>query len=319
MGSWMVMSLNCPRAAYKADHDDQKLIDELKYLMNKSVEVFRVKKKWMDHLLASNRIPFAAMTPRDPNTGEKGAIAVDFAALVYTIGVVGINEMVQYHTGKSMYESPDSFKFAIRIMYEMKLHAQRLSQENGIEIALARTPAETTAQRFAVSDLLHPEYAGKAENNMNGDVELTKKELGTTKDLPVYYTNGTHIPPGADISVIERINYEQTFFPIVDGGNILHIWLGEGTPDPDGLQEMAMHIAKNTATGYFAFTRDITICKDEGYVTSGIKDSCPKCGSENIDHLSRITGYLQSVDGWNAGKRQELVDRTRADPNNLKV
>ncbi|MDV0446994.1 hypothetical protein MsAg5_08620 [Methanosarcinaceae archaeon Ag5] len=321
MGSWMVMSLNCPRAAYKAEHDDEKLFEELKYLMAKSIEVFRVKKKWMDHLLDCNRIPFAAMTPKDPNTGEKGAIAVDFDSLVYTIGVVGINEMVQYHTGSSIYESKDSYKFAIRVMYEMKMYAQKLSQENGIEIALARTPAETTAQRFAVSDLLHPEYAGKAECNMNGDVELAKRELanGSGKDLPVYYTNGTHVPPSADISIIERINVEQTFFPIVDGGNILHIWLGEGNPDPQGLQEMAMHIAKNTHTGYFAFTRDITVCKDEGYVASGIKECCPKCGSGNIDHLSRITGYLQSVNGWNAGKKQELVDRTRVDPRNMKV
>jgi len=77
---------------------------------------------------------------------------------------------------------------------------------------------------------------------------------------------------------------------------------------------MAMHIAKNTHTGYFAFTRDMTVCKDEGYVASGIKECCPKCGSHNIDHLSRITGYLQSVDGWNAGKKQELLDRTRTDP-----
>jgi ribonucleoside-triphosphate reductase len=162
MGSWMVMSLNCPRAAYKAERDDQKLIGELKHLMDKSIEVFRVKKKWMDHLLECNRIPFAAMTPKDPNTGQKGAIAVDFDSLVYTIGVVGINEMVQYHTGKAIYESKDSYKFAVRIMYEMKMYAQKLSSENGIEIALARTPAETTAQRFAVSDLLHPEYAEKS-------------------------------------------------------------------------------------------------------------------------------------------------------------
>ena len=319
MGSWMVMSLNCPRAAYKAERNDEKLLAELKYLMNKSVEVFRVKKKWMEHLLNCGRIPFAAMTPKDPNTGKLGTIAVDFSSLVYTIGVVGINEMVKYHTGFAIHESKDSYKFAIRIMYEMKMYAQKLSAEAGITIALARTPAETTAQRFAVSDLLHPEYAKKAERNMNGDVELTKKELGSSKDLPVYYTNGTHIPPGADISVIERINYEQTFFPIVDGGNILHIWLGEGVPDPDGLQEMAMYIAKNTHTGYFAFTRDMTICKDEGYVAAGIQECCPKCGSANIDHLSRITGYLQSVDGWNAGKRQELVDRTRTEPRNLRV
>lgn len=312
MGSWMVMSLNCPRAAYKAEHDDEKLLNELKFLMKKCVEVFRIKKNWMDHLLACNRIPFASQTPRDPNTLKKGAVAVDFDSLVYTIGVVGINEMVKYHTGKAIYESKDSYRFAIRMMYEMKLYAQKLSAENGITIALARTPAETTAQRFAISDLIH--YGDKAENNMNGDVEQARKFLGTTKDLPVYYTNGTHIPVGADISIIERIGYEQTFFPIVDGGNILHIWLGEGAPDPDGLQEMAMYIAQNTQTGYFAFTRDMTICKDEGYVASGIKDCCPKCGSTNIDHMSRITGYLQSVSGWNAGKKQELLDRVRVDP-----
>lgn len=318
MGSWMVMSLNCPRAAYKAEHNDERLLAELKKLMSKSVEVFHIKKKWMTHLLECNRIPFASQTPRDPNTHEKGSVAVDYDSLVYTIGVVGINEMVQYHTGHAIHESRDSYRFAVRMMYEMKQYAHKLSEEHGITIALARTPAETTAQRFAVSDLLHAQYASKAEFNMNGDIETAKKELGTTKDLPVYYTNGTHIPVAADISVIDRINYEQTFFPIVDGGNILHIWLGEGNPDPDGLQEMAMYIARNTQTGYFAFTRDITVCKDEGYVASGIKDCCPKCGSCNIDHLSRITGYLQSVSGWNAGKKQELLDRVRVNPNSFK-
>jgi ribonucleoside-triphosphate reductase len=30
-----------------------------------------------------------------------------------------------------------------------------------------------------------------------------------------------------------------------------------------------------------------------------------------VQHLSRITGYLQSVEGWNRGKRQELKDRKR--------
>jgi anaerobic ribonucleoside-triphosphate reductase len=27
--------------------------------------------------------------------------------------------------------------------------------------------------------------------------------------------------------------------------------------------------------------------------------------------VSRVTGYLQDVSGWNAGKRQELKDRMR--------
>ena len=127
MGSWMVMSLNCPRAAYNAEHDDDVLLAELKRLMNKSVEVFHVKQKWMQHLLDCNRIPFAPQTPRDPNTGAKGLIAVDYDSLVYTIGVVGINEMVKYHTGSAIHESKDSYRFAIRMKYEMKKYAQELS------------------------------------------------------------------------------------------------------------------------------------------------------------------------------------------------
>jgi len=318
MGSWMVLSLNCPRAAYRAEDNDEKLFNELKTLMNRGVEVFKIKRKWMNSLIKKNRIPFAAQCPKDPNTGEKGAMAVDFDSLVYTIGIVGINEMVQYHTGYQIHESPAAYKLAIRAMFEMKMHAQKLSKENGMEIALARTPAETTAQRFAVSDLLHREYADKAELTIKGDLKTAKRELNETHDLPIYYTNGTHIPPGADVSLPERIKYEHTFFPIVDGGNIMHIWLGEGKPDPDGLQELAMHIAKNTQTGYFAFTRDMTVCTDEGYVSAGLLDKCPKCGSENVQHLSRITGYLQSVEGWNRGKRQELLDRKRYNTRELR-
>ena len=30
-----------------------------------------------------------------------------------------------------------------------------------------------------------------------------------------------------------------------------------------------------------------------------------------IDHFSRITGYYQKIEGWNAGKIQELKDRKR--------
>ncbi|HII00819.1 TPA: anaerobic ribonucleoside-triphosphate reductase [Methanosarcinaceae archaeon] len=318
MGSWMVMSLNCPRAAYKAEQDDEKLFNELKFLMNKAIEVFKIKRRWMNSLIKMNRIPFASQRPRDPTTGEKGAMAVDFESLVYTIGVVGINEMVQYHTGYQMHESPAAYKLAIRAMFEMKMYAQKLSEETGMEIALARTPAETTAQRFAVSDMLHKEYADKAELTIKGNLDAAMREIHDTHDLPIYYTNGTHIPPGADISLVDRINYEHTFFPVVDGGNIMHIWLGEGNPDPDGLQELAMHIAKNTQTGYFAFTRDMTVCTDGGYVASGLLDKCPKCGSENVEHLSRITGYLQPVDGWNKGKQQELLDRKRYGTRNLR-
>ena len=39
---------------------------------------------------------------------------------------------------------------------------------------------------------------------------------------------------------------------------------------------------------------------------------CPKCQNHDCSPLSRITGYIGAVDGWNASKQQELQDRVKA-------
>ncbi len=259
MGSWQVVSVNCPRAAYNAEGDDARLFAELKKLMDVAVEIFKIKRRWMDNIRGNGRMPFAMQRPKDPNTGERGAVAVDLEGLVYTIGVVGVNEMVQHHLGKQLHESKAAFKLAIRAMTELELYGRELSKKNNMTIALARTPAETTGQRFAVADLLDRRYHDFAAKVIKGDVELGLEQLGKSRDLPIYYTNGTHVAPGADVSLLKRMEIEHVFFPIVDGGNIFHIWLGEARPDPRGLMDMAMKLCRTTQIGYFAFTRDITV------------------------------------------------------------
>lgn len=50
----------------------------------------------------------------------------------------------------------------------------------------------------------------------------------------------------------------------------------------------------------------ISICPECGeYI-------CPECGAHDVSPISRITGYLQDVNSWNAAKRRELVDRTKS-------
>lgn len=260
MGSWCVTSFNAPRAAYLAQKDDEILLEILKEFINLCTIVFEEKRKWMNLALEHNRIPFAQQRPVDPiNNQIRGPPAVDFDGLVYTIGIVGLNEMILAHTGHQMHEDKSSWAFALTIMLKLKTYVEELSKEKGYTIALARTPAETTGQRFAVKDLQDDTYCEYAKQFVQGDVEYALANISNTTDLPVYYTNGTHVPPNANISIGKRIETEHVFFPIVDGGNILHIWTGEHSPSPEGLMDIAMNMCKNTQVGYFAFTRDLTL------------------------------------------------------------
>ena len=72
MGAWQVVSLNCPRAAYEAGGDDHLLFSHLKKMMDKAIELFSIKRFWMDHIVASGRMPFATQQPKDPVTGKVG-------------------------------------------------------------------------------------------------------------------------------------------------------------------------------------------------------------------------------------------------------
>ena len=106
---------------------------------------------------------------------------------------------------------------------------------------------------------------------------------------------------------------EASFHPLFNGGTILHVFLGEAFPDSEALWKFTRHIAEKTLTGYFAYTKDTTICKACKKVHYGLLEKCPNCGAIGtaLEHWSRITGYYQEVSGWNAGKREELRNRNR--------
>jgi len=312
MGSWQVSSMNLPRMAYNANGDDEKLFEESRRLMDLSLEVFEAKKKWMDRAIKNERIPFATQRPLDPRTGEKGTQAVDFDQLSFTIGFVGGNEMAQYHTGYQLHENPEAVKILIKLILEMQKYKKVLEQRSGYKISLARTPAESTAQTFAIADLLTDRYRSNAEKLVKGDIEQAKFMLADkNKDVPVYYSNGTQVDVKANMGVFDRLDLEQKFFPLLNGGNMFHVWLGDANPDPEALYNMTKRIATKSNVGYYAYTKDLTVCSDCGKVTSPIFEQCPYCGSNKVEWWSRVTGYYQAVSGWNTSKKQELMDRYR--------
>lgn len=299
LGAMEVVSINMPRLAYVAQGSDSKLFEELRRQMELAKEVLLIKRDTILKQAAHERIPFASQRP-------KGApSAVDFEGLSLVIGTVGINEMVQHHIGKQLHEDSNAVRFAVRTIIEMeKIRKEFEAQHPGIKFAIARTPAESTAQTFAVADLIHhPKAAGKTVKGALAGLKLD------SRDLPVYYTNGTHINVSAQVTLSKKMEIEEKFFPALSGGNIFHVWLGEANPNPEAIFNLNKNGFANSWIGYYAYTKDLSVCPTCGFVSGGLHKACPKCNAAGMKWYSRITGYYQDVNGWNEAKKQELLDR----------
>lgn len=50
-----------------------------------------------------------------------------------------------------------------------------------------------------------------------------------------------------------------------------------------------------------------------------MEGKCPCCGSNRVEHMTRVTGFFSKVEGWNKGKIAELKDRKIAAGMNRKI
>jgi ribonucleoside-triphosphate reductase len=290
-GAIQVTTINLPQIAYEAHGDDTKLFEILRKRMDTAKEVHHIKQDIIRKRLKQGLLPFLSQPIDDKGTPY---FIVDKQGC--EIGMVGLNEMLKYHTGEELHESDNAWKFGLKVIYEMKKTAAEYRKDTGFLFGISRTPAESAAYRLAKIDM---------HKYKDAIVQ------GDTKTEAVYYTNSCHVRPSADVSLSERIRKEAAFHPLLDGGAMSHIWLGEGEPDPEAINKFTERIARNTLMSYFAYTRDLTVCNNCLFTVGGVLRQCPKCASKNIDWYSRVTGYVQRVSSWNKGKQQEFLDRQR--------
>lgn len=307
MGGNQVVTINLPRLAYKANGDDEVLLEELASAMDIAKQYLLMKREWMLGFARKGSLPFLTQRPRD-NPDHPPLVDLDNQSLI--IGFVGANEMVQYHTGQALHEGPTALRLALRVLVEMERVRKRYVEETGLSFAIARTPAESTASRFAVLDLIH--YPHQSRGVVKGDLSNWKQQYidGGRTGVPIYYTNGFMVDHAAAVPLHKKIAVEEKSFPLLSGGNILNVFLGEHTPDPEALLSLTEKIA-HTQIGYWSYTTDLTACKVCFSNMPGLHDTCSFCHSKEVEHYSRITGYYQAVSGWNSGKQQELKDRYR--------
>ncbi len=287
IGSLQSVSLNLPRYAYMSNNEDDyiRILDEK---MELSARI--LKKKWdlMERRLKTGHLPLCSgkingdpiFKLRDQNL---------------SIGFTGLNEAVKSMTGFELHENDTAYNLGKEILEYMVAKCNTMTERDGVSYSLWEQPSESSSGRFARLDLKH----------------FPKKAIPQSSGESAYYTNSSHLRYDADISLSERIRKQGDYHPIVNGGVITHIWLGEQKPDIHALWELTKNICLNTNTAYFAYTTDFIYCPSCRKMYRGSQFICPQCYSEDVKVYSRVTGYYSEVNRYNLGKRAEWEARRR--------
>ncbi len=287
IGSLQSVSLNLPRYAYMSTNEEDyfRILDKN---MELSARILIKKWKLIEKRLRSGHLPLCS--------GEINGIPIfNLKDQNLSIGFTGLNEAIKSLIGYELHEDDSGYNFGKKVLEYMVAKCNSMTESNGISFSLWEQPAESSSGRFARLDLKH----------------FPKKAIPQSSGNSAYYTNSSHFRYDANISLSERIRKQGDFHPIVEGGVITHIWLGEQNPDIQGLWELTKKICLNTNTAYFAYTIDFTYCPLCRKMFQQSQFICPQCHSHDVKVYSRITGYYSEVNRYNPGKRAEWEARKR--------
>jgi len=290
------VTLNLPRAAYLAKHDDELLFKKLDELLDFAVKAHIQKKNFIERIIAlKGEGPLALLTME-----RDGEQYLRLYRATYLIGLLGLNELVQFHTGKEMHEDESALRFGLKVLAYLYLRIKALSKIYDMRLVMEQTPAESAAHRLARLDIEH--FPTEASGTVKGNLETNS----------IYYTNSTYLNVGVPIDPIERVKVEGKFHDLIEAGALTHVWLGDTQPPKESIANFIIKTFRNTRNAQIAFSPEFTTCNDCFKTSRGLREKCPFCGSTFVDHITRVTGYFTKVSGWNKGKKGELKDRYRS-------
>lgn len=208
------------------------------------------------------------------------------------VGFIGLAEALTVLTGKHHGESESSQKLGLEIINSLHEWVSEFSDRYDLNYSLFATPAEGLSGRFT---------------------KIDRKKYGTILGVTDrdYYTNSTHVPVWYKCTAEHKAKVEAPYHAITEAGHIFYIELdGDATHNPESI-EAVVDLMDKYNMGYGSVNHTRSRCVQCGFENADADlKKCPVCGSEEIDTIQRITGYLVGTTSrWNAGKLAELRDR----------
>ncbi|NDW19736.1 anaerobic ribonucleoside triphosphate reductase [Dysgonomonas sp. 216] len=208
------------------------------------------------------------------------------------IGFIGLAEALVALVGKHHGEDEQAQKLGVEIVTYMRDKVNEFSENYQHNYSVLATPAEGLAGRFTRRD---------------------KKDFGLIEGITDrdYYTNSNHVPVYYSCSAHQKARVEAPYHDLTRGGHIFYVEVdGDATHNPEAIMTVVDMMDKYNM-GYASVNHNRNRCLKCGYENATTQlAECPDCGSDEIDRLQRITGYLVgTTDRWNSAKLAELNDR----------
>lgn len=157
-------------------------------------------------------------------------------------------------------------------------------------------------------------YYTPAENLCHTALKKFKERYGVIKNVSdkEFFTNSMHVPVWKEMSPFEKIDIESELTGYSSAGCITYIELDSGIKNNLEALETLVNYAMDKDIPYFAVNVPNDTCLECGYCDE-FNDHCPKCGSDHIQQLRRVTGYLTGnyTTAFNRGKQDEVKYRVK--------
>ena len=290
-GNIAPVTINLPRLGMQAKKNINKFFELFEAKIDLAKESLLHRYSVLKNLRVKD-LPFVAgqgLMKGAENLTENDSIEPILKQGTWGIGFIGLAETLVALTGKHHGESQESRELGERIIGFLREKLDKFTEETHLNWSCYATPAEGLSGKF-----------------IKQDQKLFGKVKGVTdKD---YYTNSYHIPVGYNISIKDKIDIEAPYHKLCNGGHISYIEVDDN-PTGKCIMNILNYAYKHTNISYVGVNFHIRYCKDcgESLVSSQMK--CPKCGSTQIQGISRVTGYLSFDERFGPGKSAERDDR----------
>ena len=209
------------------------------------------------------------------------------------MGYIGIAEMCQALFGKNHAEDKEVHEFALSVVRRINEYAKEASERHDLNFSCYATPAE---------GLCHTA------------LKALRKQYGVIPNVTdhEFLTNSHHVPVWYEIGIFEKLAVESPFCKYPTGGCITYVELDSTfVKNTKAIEQIIDYAFKELNIPYLAFNFPIDSCLDCGF-QGEFNDACPECGSENIQQLRRVTGYLTTdYRHFNKGKQSEVEHRIK--------